>query len=66
MGRSISQAWANSQTASEGLTVDDAIDETSDAAINSLAGGAGTDLFIINSGDVITNLVSQRPIRTGM
>src|SRR6185503_4302638 len=57
----ISQAWAASRSLSD-ATVDDFLDETlGDGNGDSLTGGTGADLFIINAGDTITDFQFGKP-----
>jgi Ca2+-binding RTX toxin-like protein len=59
--RAISQAWSSSHTTSS-EAVDDFIDEViGDSNSDQLTGSAGADLFIINSGDTITDFQFVRP-----
>jgi Ca2+-binding RTX toxin-like protein len=57
----IAQAWAASRSLAD-ATVDDLLDETlGDGNSDTLTGGAGADLFIINTGDNITDFQFGKP-----
>lgn len=57
----ISQDWAATHTVTDD-TVDDFLDETvGDANCDQLTGGAGADLFIISTGDTITDFKFGKP-----
>jgi Ca2+-binding RTX toxin-like protein len=59
--RAISQAWAASRTVDE-QTVDEILDETVvNGDSDMLTGSSGADLFIINSGDKITDFNFTNP-----
>jgi Ca2+-binding RTX toxin-like protein len=59
--REISSAWANTRSVSA-EAVDDVIDEVyGDESSDTLTGSAGSDLFIITSGDKITDFQLGKP-----
>jgi Ca2+-binding RTX toxin-like protein len=60
--RAISQAWAASRSVGDS-TVDDYLDTTvfTDAAVDQMTGSSGADLFIIISGDKITDYHFGKP-----
>jgi Ca2+-binding RTX toxin-like protein len=59
--REISHAWASSRSVEES-SVDDLIDETlGDEDSDRLTGSSGADLFIINTGDIITDFRFGQP-----
>lgn len=59
--RAICNAWAQSHSVTND-TVDDLLDEAiGDASADLLTGGAGADLFIIGSGDRITDFQFDKP-----
>jgi uncharacterized delta-60 repeat protein len=60
--RAVSQAWEASRTVIA-EAVDDFLDETvfTDDAVDQLTGSAGADLFIINTGDKITDFQFGKP-----
>ncbi len=59
--RSISQAWSSTHSSSNAM-IDDFIDEVlGDSTSDQLTGSAGADLFIINTGDTITDFKFGKP-----
>jgi Ca2+-binding RTX toxin-like protein len=59
--RAVVAAWTASHSASDGA-VDDLLDESlADANADKLTGGSGADLFIINTGDSITDFHFGNP-----
>jgi Ca2+-binding RTX toxin-like protein len=60
--RAVSQAWAASRTV-VAEAVDDFLDESvfADDAVDQLTGGAGADLFIIETSDTVTDFQFGKP-----